>query len=656
MSTQLNAPSIIWKLINHRHFPKQFVQSALDITTLFSAFFAAHLLRFDFSLEFLALPYFWAQLAFVIGVQVSALYLTKAHLIMWRYVGITELKSFIFPFFLSSLLLIALRFTISEPLYFLRVPASIILIDSFFAICGVLSTRLLLRSFYEDHLRKSQSAPKESKRKNIILIGAGSAGHLVARHLRSSVNAKKYRLIGFIDDDPAKKGVIIVGKKVFGSTRILNTIVQKFNAHQIIICVARHPDQIVKKVVRLCENTPIKIRIVPPYYKIINEEFSVNSIRDVKVSDLLRRDPIELDTKSLNSYLSAKVIMITGAGGSIGSELCRQAIRFSPKKLLLLERSEPALFAIEQELKLLNKNTPITALVADIIDTERMGSLFAFHRPQVVLHAAAHKHVPLMEENTYEAIRNNTIGTKITGEIAKDFKAESFVLISTDKAVRPTSIMGASKRLAEQVVRELSESGSTKFAAVRFGNVLGSSGSVIPTFKAQIKRGGPITVTHPDMTRYFMTIPEACQLVLQAAAMADGGELFILDMGKPVRILDLANDMIRLSGLTPGSDIKIEFTGTRPGEKLYEELHTSENDQNKTKHPKIFNSTLELTTRNLIAELPILLQMAKSSDPGALKAEISKFICDAQLIKKGLLPPQENIEKPQVVTLHELPT
>jgi FlaA1/EpsC-like NDP-sugar epimerase len=426
-----------------------------------------------------------------------------------------------------------------------------------------------------------------SERKPALLVGAGRAGLLAAREI-SGVGDVALEVKGFVDDDPAKQGSVIHGFPVLGTTEDLARLVKEMGIAQVVITIARISRRDILRIIDVCHKIPVKLRIIPGLYQIIQGKVQVSRIRNVQIEDLLGREPVELDEEQVGKFLAGRTVMVTGAGGSIGSELARQVARFRPAHLLLVERAEFALFEIDQELRRAFPELSIQPLVADVGEEPRMRSIFNVHRPHVVLHAAAHKHVPMMEANPAEAIKNNILGTRTLGELAGETGVEAFVLISTDKAVRPTSVMGASKRVAELVVQDLGRKHPTRYVGVRFGNVIGSAGSVVPIFREQIRRGGPVTVTHPDMRRYFMTIPEAAQLVLQAGAMGEGGEIFILDMGEPVRILDLAVAMITLTGLKPFEEMDIVFTGLRPGEKLYEELELFGEDIAKTRHPKIF--------------------------------------------------------------------
>ena len=393
---------------------------------------------------------------------------------------------------------------------------------------------------------------------------------------------------GFVDDDPKKQGSVIYGIRVLGRMEELGRLVREQNIDHVVISLAQASRAEFRRILEICRSVPVNVRTIPGLYELLQGRVEVSRIRNVQIEDLLGRAPINLDEESMRRLLVDRTVMVTGAGGSIGSELARQAAHFRPSCLLLVERAEFALFNIERELHELFPNLLLVPLVIDVGDEASMRNVFTEYRPEVIVHAAAHKHVPMMEQNPCEAVKNNVLATLLLGTLAGEYEVETFVMISTDKAVRPTSVMGASKRVAELVVQQLNGRYRTRYVAVRFGNVIGSAGSVIPIFREQIQKGGPVKVTHPDMVRYFMTIPEAAQLVLQAGAMGEGGEIFILDMGEPVNILDLAKDTITLSGFKPYEDIEIVFTGVRPGEKMFEELQTTEEAVAKTRHPKIF--------------------------------------------------------------------
>lgn len=424
-------------------------------------------------------------------------------------------------------------------------------------------------------------------KKNALIIGAGSAGTMLVRQLLKS-NDSELQPVGFIDDDPTKQKLQIYGVTVLGKTEDIPEIVSDKEIDHIIIAIPSLSKNEIQKIYQECSKTKAKTKIMPMIEDIITGKVSVNQFRDVQVEDLLGRDPVELDIQSISKKLYGKTVLVTGAGGSIGSEICRQVSKFKPQKILLLGHGENSIYAIDMELKNQYKDEfEIIPIIADIQDRNRIFNVMDKHRPDVIYHAAAHKHVPLMEYNPKEAVKNNVIGTKNVAEAADTFSVNTFVLVSSDKAVNPTNVMGSTKRIAEMVIQELDKHSQTKFVAVRFGNVLGSRGSVIPLFKRQIQAGGPVTVTHPDMTRYFMTIPEASRLVMQAGALANGGEIFVLDMGEPVKIVDLARNLIRLSGYTE-EEIGIKYAGIRPGEKMFEELLGENEVHSEALFPKIF--------------------------------------------------------------------
>ncbi|MGE5587647.1 MAG: polysaccharide biosynthesis protein [Clostridia bacterium] len=420
-----------------------------------------------------------------------------------------------------------------------------------------------------------------------LIVGAGEAGVMVAKELRTHPELG-YDVVGFVDDDRSKQGYMLADLRVLGTRGDLAALVGRHDVDEIIIAMPSAPGRVVKEIVAACEGLGTRVKTLPGVYELIDGKVDVSRIRDVQIEDLLRREEIKVDLDRIGGYLTGRRVLVTGAGGSIGQELCRQIARFRPENLVLLGHAENDIYEIDLELRETFPDLCVAPVIGDIRDAARMEGVFGRHKPDVVFHAAAHKHVPLMEMHPEEAINNNVFGTWNVATAADRHGASRFVFISTDKAVNPVSIMGSTKRAAELLVQALDKHSETKFIAVRFGNVLGSRGSVIPLFKRQIAAGGPITVTHPDMVRYFMTIPEAVQLVIQAAAMGEGGEVFVLDMGEPVRIVDLARDLVRLSGLDPDRDIEIKFTGVRPGEKLFEELLTAEEGTVATCHERIF--------------------------------------------------------------------
>jgi len=599
----------------------------LDVFALCTAFLLAYALRFDFFLPEHVVRQMVAQLPYVVLFQVVTLWAFGVYSLIWRYVGLAELKRFVGAAVVGSLPLLAVRFSLPESLQVFRVPISVTVLSSLLGIGAVLSLRIARRMIYERYEKSETSAGGRTRqRKPVLLVGAGRAGVLAVREIfgRGDVGIE---VIGFVDDDPQKVGSVIHDVRVLGTSGDIPRLVRELEIDHVVITIAKGSRAEILRIVEICDLVPVKVRIIPGLYDILQGRVSVNPIRDIEIEDLLGRDPVRLDGAGLRGFLGDRVVMVTGAGGSIGSELVRQVARHEPRKILLVERAEPFLFEIEQEMRRLSAGTEVVPLVADVGDEARMAHIFAVHRPEVVLHAAAHKHVPMMECNPGEAVKNNVLGTRLLGRVAGQSGCRAFVLISTDKAVNPTSVMGASKRVAELVVQSLQEQYETKFVAVRFGNVLGSTGSVIPIFKEQIRRGGPVTVTHPDMVRYFMTIPEAAQLVLQAGAIGEGGEIFILDMGKPVRIVDVARDMIRLSGLRPDEDVQIHFTGLRPGEKLFEELGTTEDKVEKTKHPKVFVGRIPKMDGNVVADgVKKLEVLCRDGDEPALREALAVLV------------------------------
>jgi FlaA1/EpsC-like NDP-sugar epimerase len=476
--------------------------------------------------------------------------------------------------------------------------------------------------------RDSYISPQAEK-KRALIVGAGSAGSMLVRQLKKSQDTDLFP-VGFVDDDPKKQKLQIYGVTVFGKTKDIPYLVDMLNVENIIIAIPSLNKKGIQKIYLECSKTKAKTQIMPLIEDLISGKVSVNQIREVQVEDLLGRKPVELDINSISKKITGKTILVTGAGGSIGSEICRQVSKFKPKKLLLLGHGENSIYQIDMELRNRHgKDFEIIPIIADVQDRDRIFEVMSVHVPDVVYHAAAHKHVPLMEYNPKEAVKNNVIGTKNVAEAADMFGVNTFVLVSTDKAVNPTNVMGSTKRIAEMVIQQLNKTSQTNYVAVRFGNVLGSRGSVIPLFKKQIQSGGPVTVTHPDMTRYFMTIPEASRLVMQAGALARGGEIFVLDMGEPVKIVDLAKNLIHLSGYNI-DEIGIKYAGIRPGEKMYEELLGENEVHKKEVFPKIFiGKTVEFD----FDRVSNLVENHQSFDPGYL----SDYVLELANKKEPLL-------------------
>jgi len=560
------------------------LQIVLDGAVIAFAFVAAYMIRFDGRI---GSPYLEQIIIFtplVVILKLSANWIFGVYRRLWRYTGLMEVMELG-----CSMASVTTLFMFMRALSLMAVSGNqmsfgIIFIDLGLSFLLLAAPRIIRRLQTEHKQRRHWRQPVL---KRALLVGAGDAGQLVLREMKQRPDLG-VDVVGFLDDDPQKLRKRIGNLTVFGSTAEIVRLVDSLFVDQVIIAMPSAPPAEIRRIVDLCREAEVETRILPGLFELINGHVSVSQLREVSLEDLLGRDPVNLDTASIAGYIEGKVVLVTGAGGSIGSELCRQIMRFQPHSILLLGKGENSIFAIDQELKTRPEPVQVIPIVADIRDEVRLGNIFARHKPQVVFHAAAHKHVPLMEGNVPEAITNNIFGTRTVAELAHRFQVETFVLVSSDKAVNPTSVMGATKRIAELVVQEIASRSKTKYVAVRFGNVLASRGSVIPLWRQQIAAGGPVTITHPEATRYFMLIPEAVQLIMQAGALGAGGEIFVLDMGEPVKIVDLANDLIKFSGLKPGQDIQIEFIGLRPGEKLYEELLTAEEGLTRTSYEKIF--------------------------------------------------------------------
>lgn len=554
----------------------------LDTICIISAAFFSIYIRFeDTAIAQKYLEMLISQLPIVVAVHLVVYFVFKLYGRVWRYAGSIELVAIVAANIVAALSWYGISIYID-----LALPRSLYIFTASILVLFVGGSRLFFR-IYSCFINKSKHKFISSKKDKVLIVGAGDAGALLLREL-NQYHIGKRQVIGFIDDDKTKIGKYMVGTKVLGSRDDIVALADNYEIDEIIIAMPSVKGKNIKEIINICKKTSCKLTILPGVYEIIEGSVSVSQLRPVDVEDLLGRDPVELDNVAVAKYLSGKTVLITGAGGSIGSEIVRQVAKMYPNKLLLVGKGENSIYEIMQDMNLEYPQLKKVPIIADVRDEERINAIMDYFKPQVVFHAAAHKHVPLMEYQPAEAVRNNILGTKVIAETAAKHKVETFVMISTDKAVNPTSVMGCTKRIAEMFVQSMNKESSTRFVAVRFGNVLGSRGSVIPLFKKQIAKGGPVTVTDVEMKRYFMTIPEASQLVLQAGAMAKGGEVFVLDMGKPVRIYDLAKDLIKLSGFIPDKDIEIKITGLRPGEKLFEELLSAEDGTEKTTHSKIF--------------------------------------------------------------------
>ncbi len=555
-----------------------FVMTSLIIL---GAFLLAYAFRFDFSIPAEYRSRILSLLPAILVIKLLVLWQFGCFKGWWRYVSMPDLVQLLKASIIGSTLFIAYIVLV----YHLdHVPRSVLILDGVFCFLGLSGVRFTTRAFREHYLPLRQGA--EMQKNRTLIVGAGDAGQLIAREIRSNAQMN-LDVIGFIDDDPLKRKGTFQGLAVLGTQRKLQRIVERTGIDEVIIAIPSASGKQIREIVKRCQEAKVKFRILPGVGELIDGRVSVQQIRDVDLNDLLGRKPIFLDEAQIRNYIQGKRVLVSGAGGSIGSEICRQVARFEPQTLILFENAETPLFLIEQELTERYPKLAIVPVIGDVRNRSRVQVIFAEQLPQVVFHAAAYKHVPMMEINPAEAVNNNVQGTRLLADAADRVGVEKFVMISTDKAVRPTNIMGTTKRVAELYVQALDKRSRTSFVTTRFGNVLGSNGSVIPTFKEQIEKGGPVTVTHPEVTRFFMTIPEATQLVLQAGSMGSGGEIYLFDMGDPVKILALAEELIRLSGLQPYEDIDIVYTGLRPGEKLYEELLLDDEGVLPTSHHKI---------------------------------------------------------------------
>jgi FlaA1/EpsC-like NDP-sugar epimerase len=553
----------------------------LDVIIINLDIIIALFMRFGSDFSSINIENIMSQAPQIVIIKIAVFAYFRLYKSLWQYASIDELLQ------IFNGVVVANTLTVTY-LFLLRVegfPRSIVLLMGMLDLLFIGGSRLSYRVFRR---MKQKYLISDKNKKRILIIGAGDAGTMLAKEFNRQIELNS-KPVAFLDDDNLKRNKIINGIKVIGKIDQVTLIAEKEEIDEIIIAVPSTSNKRIKEIINLTKNTKCKVKIVPAMNDILSGELSLKDIREINIEDLLGRDQVKLNMESMEKYIENKVILITGGGGSIGSELCRQVARFKPKKLIIFDIYENNAYDIQNELlRKYDKLINLDVVIGSVRDKNRIEEIMKDNKIDIIFHAAAHKHVPLMERSPKEAIKNNIFGTKNVAECAIKFKVPKFVMISTDKAVNPTNIMGATKRVCEMVIQSLNDNDVTDFVAVRFGNVLGSNGSVIPLFKEQIKEGGPVTVTHSEVTRYFMTIPEASKLVIQAGAMAKGGEIFILDMGEPVKIIDLAKDLIKLSGLQPYTDIDIEVVGLRPGEKLYEELLLNEKENIKTSNRKIF--------------------------------------------------------------------
>jgi FlaA1/EpsC-like NDP-sugar epimerase len=578
----------------------------LDIVLLATLPFGLVALRF----ETLSPPELTVQAAMVyvalaVPVRLTVYWTCGAYSSLWRYAGVVEMKRLLYAGAVSGVICFIIGAVVIKGvgLSEVRMPYSTLFTDAIISIALITGPRLAIR-FFAPVERRSEGAPKR-----VLIAGAGFAGQAILREMQigGRLNMKP---VGIVDDDDDKQRLQLGGVPVLGTISDISTLAPKLGVDELIIAMPGAGGAVIRRVLQQAQAVNVPTKTVPGMFDLISGRVSVQALRKVEIQDLLRRDAIKTDLSGVRDLVTGKTVLVTGAGGSIGSELCRQISDLDPSCLILLDHSENQMFEVDNELRGRRPNIRIVPIIADIRDAARIHTLFASLKPHAVFHAAAHKHVPLMEQNLVEAVTNNIVGTRNVVDAALDCGTVHFVLISTDKAVRPTSVMGATKRVAEYIVNTAALKEKRHFVSVRFGNVLGSRGSVVPTFLRQIEEGGPITVTHPEMKRYFMTIPEAVQLVMQAGALGTGGELFVLDMGTQIRIVDLARDLIRLSGLEEGRDIEISYTGVRAGEKLFEEVLFGDEDVRQTQHPKIVRALVPVPDAELAPRIDSLVRFA----------------------------------------------
>lgn len=590
----------------------------LDIVLINLAYYLALYLRFEGKIEAQYLKVYINNALIITLLKILVFYYFKLYRSLWRYASVEELMNVVVASVVANAGVVSLLFALQTHL-----PRSV------YAITTMLDMMLIggARFSYRALRRLKGSELKNGNGfKRVMIIGAGDAGAMVIRELKNhtQLNSKP---VAIIDDDSIKEGQRINGVPVMGQRVDISIVANKMKIDEIIIAIPSAGKGEIRKIVQECKKTKAKLKILPGIYELIDGQVSIKEIRDVQIEDLLGRDEVELNIDEISEYLKGKKVLVTGGGGSIGSELCRQIAKFKPDTLCILDIYENSAYDLQNELKSRYRDLNLKVIIASIRDKSRIDEIMKDIKPDVIFHAAAHKHVPLMEDNPKEAIKNNVFGTLNLAQAADKYGVKRFVMISTDKAVNPTNIMGASKRICEMIIQSIDKGSKTEFVAVRFGNVLGSNGSVIPLFRKQILEGGPVTVTHPEIIRYFMTIPEAAQLVIQAGAMAKGGEIFVLDMGEPVKIVDLARDLIRLSGFEPDLDIPILFTGLRQGEKLFEELLLDEEGIQSTGHDKIFIGKPIFTDYKLILKsIHTLREIIDECDSDTLKEHVQQIV------------------------------
>lgn len=613
--------------------PKFYIMILSDALIFALAIVLAYLFRFEFSFNHVNIQQVQNLIIWIVPLKFLIFLSSGLYRGMWRYTSIRDFWLLARACLLATLLILAIILYLNR---FEGYSRAVFIADGFFTFLLTGGVRMIIRSYYAVYgsPRIIQSPLHKINLKKALIIGAGAAGEKILREIFEN-NQLHYRVIGFIDDDPQKQGRSIHGVPVLGSLGKITSILEKEDVQEILIAIPSANGDQIKNIVETCKDSNVSYKILPGMGELIDGRVSIKILRDISYEDMLGRPPVQLDTTGIRGYLDGKTVLITGCGGSIGSELCRQMIKYQPSYLILLDASEMNLFNIQMELQNERYFHKCEAILGQVQNEHLMEDIFKKYKPQVVFHAAAYKHVPMQEKNPWEAVFNNIIGSRVIMDISIKHHVERFVLVSTDKAVRPTNVMGASKRVTELIMQS-AQGNDTRLMAVRFGNVVGSSGSVIPIFRRQIEQGGPVTVTHPEINRYFMTIPEAAQMILQAGAMGEGGEVFILRMGTPVKIVDMARDLIRLSGKEPDVDIKIIYTGLRDGEKLYEELIAVGEDILPTVHEKIMvlRSSYQPNEGNILQEsremlekkIDELVKDALRHDSRAIKKKLEEIV------------------------------
>ncbi|MBW2091846.1 MAG: polysaccharide biosynthesis protein [Deltaproteobacteria bacterium] len=604
--------------------PNYYLILLLDLLFFTLAYVGANLIRFEGEIP----PDFFSKLpilVFVIFCKLVIFHFFRLYQGMWRYTSMVDLLNIVKASVLSTLVIMTSLLLLKD---FTGLSRSVFLLDGLLTLFFIGSSRIAIRLYFSSSL-SAGAFPFQGKynqeSKRVLVVGAGDAGEKVLREILDNPR-HKIKVVGFVDDSPKKFGQMIHGVRVLGPIEYISQVAKKEKIDEILIALPSAAGQEMRRIVEICKESRLPFKTLPGLGEMIDGRVSLKTIRDVSYGDLLRRPEVRIETKHVSEYLNDKTILVTGAGGSIGSELCRQICRFNPAKMILLDAVEQNLFQLEMKLKQEYEYLNFNLILGNILNQKLVEKIFHEHRPHVVFHAAAYKHVPLVELNPWEGVFNNLIGTRNLIDASLEHGVERFILVSTDKAVRPSSVMGATKRIAELMVQTVEQS-KTRCVAVRFGNVVGSSGSVIPLFRKQIEKGGPVTVTHPEMRRYFMTIPEAAQLILQAASMGQGGEIFILDMGTPIKVVDLAKDLIRLSGFEPDRDIEIKFIGPRPGEKLFEELITEGEGIVRTEHDHILVLNGDtIPKKKLRKQINELIDLAGNFDATAIKTKLQEIL------------------------------